>query len=241
MATEQETAALVPVDLTALTIPQLAEAARGLGPALAGKIREDAQKIRAERVGSVHDADTFALIRSLAAAHDVLSAVADGFTAGAAAAQAEAAEDLVAVHGEQDGIPQGRLVVPDLDGTEVVVNTAWKSGARTWSTDTIVETLTSLARLEACDGDDLAALPADVEAAYLLGVETGARRMHTGLDTIGALKDPSATKVDALARVLAGTGRDRLARALQAASVAGARVYVGVTLKREAAKARRRR
>jgi hypothetical protein len=228
-------------ELAALTIPQLAAAAAGLGPALAARVRETAQAIRNDRApGRVHAADTFALVRSLTAAQEVLSDVARGFTAGADAARQEIAEDIIAVHGEQDGIPGGRLVVPDLDGTEIVARPDFGSAGRSWDVSTLVETLISVARLGAEPIVGAGIPVADLGEAYVAGLEAGARAMAGLLEEIGAFKDPAVTKVDALGRKLAGQGHDRLTRALDASSAPGTRRYKGVVVEREAAKTRRR-
>lgn len=76
---------------------------------------------RAER-GQVHaPEDTYALVRSLAAVRDGAADYAHAFTLIRNEIDGHVQEELELAVGEQDGVPNSGMKVPDVDGTDIVV------------------------------------------------------------------------------------------------------------------------
>lgn len=74
---------------------------------------------RADRGDICQPEDVSPLVRALAGARDAFSEYANAFSSAAALAKRELDEELVQAVGEQDDIPNGPLLVPDTDGTDI--------------------------------------------------------------------------------------------------------------------------
>jgi hypothetical protein len=98
-------------------LPAPAELGKGLKTAF-----RDAVGRERERRGDVTSpADVAAMVIAVEGIRDLYGDYARVFKAVADDAKAVLGEELVAVHGEHDGIPQGRLNVADVDGSLITV------------------------------------------------------------------------------------------------------------------------
>lgn len=234
-----------------IVVDDLELAAKGLRPALVDAVRERVRLVRADRPTVVTDADVFPLVRQLTHAEEVLRRIGSAWTGAADECRAIAGEELLTAKGEQDGIPTGRLIVPDGDGTEIVVKAKTTRLPDTFDVSGIVGVVGDQAARSVFDGgcgcdtspettggpdelcpehgrpESLAAAAAREAAAFVL--------------TLLSSPKWASTKLDAFARALAAAGHDTDAGVLQQARTKGAEQWNGQTeVTREEAKRRRR-
>lgn len=201
-------------------------------------------EMRAARGTVVTQEDTYELTRRLAHAQSVFGQWAAAFTAAGKACVGHIEDELIAGVGEQDGIPVGRMVVPTGGGHEYVISPKYRPGPDRWDVASIIGVVCDLAvasqPVPTTDPDN-DGLQAHEKALTEYASEVAGDACHKLLGLISSPKW-SSTKVDALRRQVAGNGTDgdRLAGVLGQARNRGERVYEGVTVELEEAKARRR-
>jgi len=246
----------ISADTGAVNITELDERTKGLGRELVAAVREHAVLVRRNRPTVVTDADVFALVRELTHGEEVLRRVGREFGKGADECVGLVGEELLIAKGEQDGIPTGRLIVPDGDGTEIVVKAVTTRAPDTYDVSGIVGVVADVAARQvaagppcSCDGPEGDGgcehhnpNPDSVvtEREQLIAAEV-ARVACTEL--LGLLSSPkwASTKLDAFARAVAAVGHDGDAGVLQQARTRGAEQWNGKTeVVRETAKTRRR-
>lgn len=219
---------------------------------LEGALATAVAEMRAARGAVVSQEDTYELVRRLAHAQSVLSQWAGAFTAASKACTGHIEDELITAVGEQDGIPVGRMVVPT-GGQEYVVSPAYRAGTDSWDVHSIIGVVADVAAAEhaasgcSCNWDgNPETYDGPAQDCVVHGdPATVAREVagNAGHKLLGLLASPkwASTKVDALRRSLAGNAEgDRLASVLGQARNKGERVYTGVTVELEEAKARRR-
>lgn len=199
-------------------------------------------EMRAARGTVVTQEDTYELVRRLAHAQSVFGQWAAAFTAAGKACTGHIEDELITAVGEQDGVPMSRMVVPT-GGQEYVVSPKYRAGTDRWDVASILGVVCDLAvagqPVPTTDPDN-DGLQAHEKALREYASEVAGDACHK---LMGLLSSPkwSSTKVDALRRQVAGsTDGDRMAGVLGQARVKGERVYEGVTVELEEAKARRR-
>lgn len=222
-----------------------------LKPGLIDAVRERVRQVRAVRPAVVTDADVFPLVRQLTYAEEVLRRIGTAWTGAADECRAIAGEELLTAKGEQDGIPTGRLIVPDGDGTEIVVRAKTTKLPDTYDVSGIVGvTAEAAARAVAAKGCECLHPAAGGDGPerdcpehgdpIVVGAEVARLACH---ELLGLLSSPkwASTKLDAFARALSAAGHDADAGVLQQARVKGAEQWNGATeVVREEAKKRRR-
>lgn len=177
-----------------------------------------ARKARGEVTSSE---DVFDLVRSLQRTREVLGDYARALTSAANVAGQEIEEDLKYAVGEQQGIPNSGLTVPDTDGTDIKI-TLDMPGTHTIDKDEVLpavaaevlyqyDAVTGAANLGvavalATDDQEQAVAKANLEA-FLADV------LVHGMNASHALGSFSlqVSKVKAFAKTLAGRGEDALA------------------------------
>jgi len=192
------------------------------------KIEHGVAAMRAER-GDVHmPEDTFALQRELAYAKDVLGEYGRAFAAAEKVALQIAEEELIEAVGEQDGIPNEPLIVPDGRG-DVRVAPDFKNEYQ-FDLDSLIEVVavrwgSDLARLIALDG----AAPPNVDVPV-----TAVRTVRDALNELLSLGSflPSVRAVDAYAKHVARQGDDNMSAVVRSAK-RKTRKYKGVKITRE--------
>jgi hypothetical protein len=224
-----------------IDVEALDAATRTLGPALKDAVRERVRLVRADRPPVVTDADVFPLVRQLTAAEDVLRRIGRAWTGAADECVSIAGEELLTAKGEQDGIPQGRLIVPDGTGQEIVVKAKTQRAPDTYDAAGIVGVIADAAvRAEqVC----ITSEAADAPVSLFTAEEAAGMARLACTQLLEVLTSPrfASTKVDALARTLAAAGHDTDAGVLQQARIRGAQSWNGATeVVREEAKRRRR-
>lgn len=234
-----------------IVVDDLDAYSKGLRPALVDAVRERVRLVRADRGTVVTDADVFPLVRQLTAAEEVLRRIGGAWTGAADECRSIAGEELLTAKGEQDGVPQGRLIVPDGTGHEIVVRAKVKRGADTFDVSGIVGVVAeAAARAHAAKGCGCLPYEAGGDGPErdcvvhgdppVVAAEVARLACH---ELLGLLSSPkwATTKLDAFARALAAAGHDGDAGVLQQARVKGAETWDGTTeVVREEAKARRR-
>ena len=207
-------------------------------------------EMRAARGTVVSQEDTYELVRRLAHAQSVLGSWASAFTAASKACVQHIEDELITGVGEQDGIPVGRMVVPTGGPHEYVVSPAYRAGSDVWDVASIIGVVADVAAAEhaapGCSCDTGPGTEGPEQDCVVHGDPAMVSRevaANAGHKLLGLLASPkwASTKVDALRRSLAGTPEgDRMASVLGQARNKGERVYTGVTVELEEAKARRR-
>lgn len=216
-----------------------------LGKALIARLREEVARVRQERGEVVTAADTFELMRSLAAAQDKFTDYGRAFTSAAKVVKQEVEEELKFAVGEQDDTPLGSLSVPDTDGTTIKVGVQ-NENEHTIDRDQLFSAIAAKVLLETGAVDGALALGVEFLAMQTIGLESEvAGKMETFLAgvIVEAMESavavgtyaPQVSKVRALATYLAGKGADGLAGIVTSA-VRTKKIYKGITVKREQAK-----
>jgi hypothetical protein len=260
-ATEEapEPALLVPA-LSSLDLDQLRAAAPALRSQLIEALRADATERRAARGAVVTPEDTYDLVRRLTAAQEVLTQFSQAFADAAREAAALIAEEAVTAMGEQDGVPNGSLFVPDGAGQRIAVSNEWDSNSKadTWDVGSLVGWLIedelaevkasrrrearerAEARAAAADptGEGVQPKPLDPAelAAELAWYESDAQQVahEVVLRLLGLGRfSPSVKALDALRLRLAERGRDAEAAVIAQLRTRGPRLYKGVKITRE--------
>jgi len=224
--------------------------ATGLRSQLEHGLQMAVAQMREARGTVVTQEDTYELVRRLAHAQDVLTKTGKAFTDAAKACTGHIEDELILGVGEQDGVPVGRMVVPT-GGQEYVVSPSYRPGPDVWDVGSIVGVVADVAAAEhAASGCHCQPYEAGGDGPerdcvvhgdpVTVSQEVAGNACHK---LLGLLASPkwASTKVDALRRSLAGTpDGDRMAGVLGQARNKGERVYQGVTVELEEAKARRR-
>lgn len=204
--------------------------------------RELNEQVTAERAvrGEVHQPeDVYALVRKLAGAADAFSEYANAFSSAAAAAKRELDSELIAAVGENDGVPLGGLVVPDLNGTDIRFNLD-KGNVHDIDADQVISIV--ITNLIAISRDTEPEWDEDLDDAqayrdryelWMAGV------MRVAIDRVLTLGTYAmqVSKVRAFEADLAGTGADQEAAVVRGA-VATTAKYRGVKVERKQRKSR---
>lgn len=252
----------LPVTLPALAdldLDQLRTAAPALRAALIDGLRADVTDRRAARGVVAAPEDTFDVVRRLTDAGEVLRSFASAFTEAAKEADALTAEEATIALGEQDGVPNGSLFVPDGVGQRIAVRADWGPGDSVWDVGSLIGWLIedevadvkasrrrearerAEARQAAADphGEGIEPPPLDpvALATELAWYESDAREVAHGvalrLLNLGSYT-PSASAIKNLRTKLAELGRDAEASIIAGVRSVGPRRYRGVKITREA-------
>lgn len=217
----------------ALDIDGIAALNVGLRANLEAAVRAAATNLRQARGTVVTPEDTFDLTRRLVHAQEVLNQTAAAFTAAGKACTLEIEEEVRLGVGEQNGVPNGRMVVPS-GGVEYVISPEYSTAPDTWD-------LVSIVGVVADRATALAESPRDPDEPW---TQDDAREVAAEACTIllGLIASPKlkTTAVDALSRTLAGEGDDTRAGVLRQSRVRGGSTYKGVKVTAEEPKQRRR-
>lgn len=234
----------------ALDLDALAAGAVHLRAQLEHALATAVMEMRAARGTVVSQEDTYELVRRLAKAQEVFGQWAGAFTAAGKACTQHIEDELLTAVGEQDGIPTGRMIVPTGGAHEYVVTPEYRAGSDTWDVHSIIGVVADVAAAEhAASGCSCEPYPSgdgperDCVVHGDPAVVSQEVAANAGHKLLGLLSSPkwASTKVDALRRSLAGTPEgDRMASVLGQARNKGERVYQGVKVELEEAKARRR-
>lgn len=178
----------------------------------------DARQARGDVTSSE---DVFDLVRSLQKTREVLGDYARSLTTTANIAGQEIEEELKNAVGEQEGIPNSGLTVPDLDGTDIKISLDMP-GTHTIDKDEVLpavaaevlyqfDAVTGVANLGvavalAPDEHEQAVAKANLEAFLADMLVHGMNASHA-LGSFGL----QVSKVKAFAKTLAGRGEDALA------------------------------
>lgn len=170
------------------------------------RLEEAVAKVRAER--TVHSPeDTFALIRSVQGASELMIEYGKAFTAVAATGKKILEEELFEAVGEQDGIPLSGLTVPHRAGGDIRLGVRVKN-EYFFDMDQVVAALAALVASEweaALESGDTDATPTSAPQVFARAVAMRA------LELMGATK-PKVTQVKRVAHDLSANGDDQLAR-----------------------------
>lgn len=183
------------------------------------RINESYYALLQER-GEVHTPeDTFAMQRRLGGTRDQFTGFMDAFKAAAALLKELQEEELVLAVGEQDGVPNQGLTIPDAEGDIRISLDAPKSYT--------IDVNQLVAVLMTNIGDQ-------VQAKEMVGWEAVE---HAVTETVKALQDwgkvePQVSKVRAWAATLARSGRDRDAAVVRGA-ISEKTPYKGVKFERK--------
>lgn len=216
---------------------------RDFGRLLRERLESEIKRVRDERGDVQAPEDAFALVRSLQAFREVMEEYAHAMTSAARVAVQEAEEELLSAVGDQDGVPNSGLTVPDIDGTEIKMSLL---NPRTHHIDQaiVLDVLTAdaLGRLDVVQGtiDYVANLIINPEQQPEIteNLETFlAGAIRNTIDEALALGTYSqqVTKVKAFGKALAGRGEDKLAGVISQSMKVTTR-YAGVKLAREEGK-----
>lgn len=168
--------------------------------------------------GEVHTPeDTFAMQRRLGATRDQFSGYQDAFKAGAGRLKEIQEEELVLAVGEQDGVPNQGLTIPDAEGDIRISLDAPKSYSI--DMDQLVAVLISNLL-------DSAPVAGDVDLIQYAVTETVAALQGWGK------VEPQVSKVRAWAATLARNGRDKDASVVSGA-ISESTPYRGVKFERK--------
>lgn len=178
--------------------------------------------------------DAFPLLRRLGGMSETARDYSRAFADFAREVEARAGDDLIEMHGEDDGIPRGSAKVPDSDGSVIKVAPDYVN-EYAFDVDALISA--HVARLLADDqhrarlgemfaaefegdGDRSTELLADVIAAAVHGV------LELGKFT------PQVTKTRALAKILSQHGQDRVASTISDATTKTVK-HKGTKIERE--------
>lgn len=201
-------------ELTPLpSLPPGMPSPRALTEALTEQLGQHITAARKAR-GEVHAAeDTFPLVRSMVASHELLADYARSFTTAAKIVTQELESELLDAAGEQDGIPAGGVTVADIEGDIRLTPH--------FDTEYDIE-LSTLIAVVISDAIDQVG-PANSEAAASDAVET--------LLSLGSFT-PQVSKVKAYAKQLARREQDKAASVVSG-TVRKKQTYRGVKAKRK--------
>lgn len=216
-------------------------APRELAAMLREVLESEIVRVRQER-GDVHaPEDTHALIRSLQAFREAAGDYGRAFSTVAGVAGQEIEQELLSAVGEQDGVPNSGMGVPDADGTTIKVSID-SSNSYDIDADSVYPTLAELlvathpslvddilnaAVSVALDIDDRPRLMAEFSGAINQALVLAMNE----LSTIGTVT-LQVTKVKALAASLGRLGADKLA-SVATGAIRKTTSHKGVSIKRE--------
>jgi len=211
---------------------------RDISTALQAELVARVERERAVR-GDVHQPeDVYALVRSVAAARELLQDYARAFSSAAALAGTVLEEEHLAAVGEQDGVPLAGLTVPDLDGTDIRFGL---STSNTHTIDTNQVIMTVINTLIQVTRDTEPSWPDDEDFdTYRDRYETW--MAHVMRRVVGQVMELGSytmqvSKVRALAAELAGGGFDAESAVVRGA-ISTSKNYRGVTVERKERKKR---
>jgi hypothetical protein len=170
--------------------------------------------------------DVFVMVRAVEAFRDLIGGYSRGLKKVDDDAKAVHAEELLEVHGDQEGIPQGRLYVPDDDGTLIPsvkpdVDTIYNIDAG--------QILSVIALWLSAQWQDDPARPEPAEAPEKFAVAVTQRVM----EMLGATAKIKITHARGLREQLRAHGEDLLAETTEDAIRAGtSHKFKGVTVDR---------
>lgn len=216
----------LPQEVRALPAPSV------IGDALK---RELSARVSAERAarGDVHiEEDVYPLVRALSSAHDLLGEYASQFAAAARVARAELDNELMVAAGEQDGVPQAALTVPD--GSVNVRLAPAFGNTHNIDTDQVIDTVIALA-LDLSRGTEPEQGPEEEDPVYLARYEqwmAGVIRLAVNRVLELGSYSMQVSKVQTFSEQLAATGTDDLSAVVRG-SVRTTRTYQGVKYERK--------
>lgn len=205
---------------------------RDVGTMLVANLAVRVHNAREARGGVTQPEDVNALVRSLGGAKEMLEDYARAFTTAAQEAGHYLREEHLSAVGEQDGVPQSGLKVPDLDGTDIVF-TLDQPNSHTVDQDQVIAVAINR-RLEL--HRDTEPIQADDEPSYLY-LERYEQWMFIVMrlavaDVLGVgTYTMQVSKARAFAAQLAGEGRDAAAAVVRGAINTTTR-YRGVKVER---------
>jgi hypothetical protein len=97
-------------------LPQTMPSPRDLAKALEHSLAEHVAHLRRERGDVSLPSDVFELVRSLTKSYEVLKDYESAFSKAVKIVKEEMEEELCEAMGDQDGVPNGGMTVPDLEG-----------------------------------------------------------------------------------------------------------------------------
>lgn len=224
----------IPDSLGAINLDRMREAAPVLRGRLIDMLRAEATAARASRGTVVVPEDTYDLVRRTTAAGEVLRQWRDAFEAAAKEADAIAEEEALTAMGSYPGVedaPSGSLFVPDGADQRIAVTPDWKPGESTWDLDTLEAWVAEQTVADEGVGTDTDRPVFTAQEAISL--------VRDGMDKLIRLCNkvtPSASKIEAERKRLAGLGRDTDAGVLRQVRTVGPRRYLGVKITREVGK-----
>jgi hypothetical protein len=206
-------------------------------------LESEIQRVREERGPVAAPEDTFALVRSLQSFWEVMAEYSRVISGVVKVAKQEQEEELKTAVGDQDGVPNGSLTVPDTDGTAIKLTLsapnvhtidveplraalAWEILATTDVTEQVMET----AMAAVMELDDRAKALEDLESTMMRAITLALARQ----EELGKF-EPQVSKVRALAKTLASAGFDNVA-ATVTRSITTKKDYKGITPSRETPK-----
>jgi hypothetical protein len=210
----------------ALDLDSLRTLADGLRPALIDALRSSVRDLRAARGTVVTPEDTYDAVRRLVDAGEVLRRLRDAFEGAAVEADALVAEEAVIANGEQDGVPNGSLFVPDGAGQRICVRNDWANGKDAWDVGSLVGWLIE------DEVSDYMATGEITETDLEDDLRQVARNAVDRLLSLGRFT-PSVTAIEGLRRRHAERQDDATAALLRQLRTKGERIYKGVKITRE--------
>jgi hypothetical protein len=235
---------LLPVPWTD-TVGQLdTDTMRKLAPeirtGLIDALRSSATAVRAARGTVVTPEDTYDLVRRLTAAQEALTQWQQAFAAAADEAAALVAEEAATANGEQDGIINGSLFVPDGEGQRIAVRNDFGNRPSVWDVGTLTGWVIEeeIADYKAGDPLQTALRRAGTSAPMMWDddqVQQVARAVVDRLLDLGTYT-PKVSAVESLRKKLAGQQRDADATVIGQVRHVGPAPYKGVKITREEVK-----
>jgi len=198
----------------------------GIRPWLRGRLDEAVARIRTARGEIDGPEDVYPLVRSTEGYRDLMAAYGRAFKGAAEDAKAVLEEELLEVVPEQDGIPLGRLHVPNRDGTTIRV-AAKTENEHDVDRDQVLAALAALVAEEWAarrETDDTCEWPGSSPEQF--AIEVAAR----ALEMMGAAKI-KVTHARALAARLDQLAAPGLAQVVRDA-IRTKRIYKGVQVER---------
>jgi hypothetical protein len=229
---------LLPVPWTD-TVGQLdTDTMRKLAPeirtGLIDALRSSATAVRAARGTVVTPEDTYDLVRRLTAAQEALTQWQQAFAAAADEAAALVAEEAATANGEQDGIINGSLFVPDGEGQRIAVRNDFGARPSVWDVGSLagwlIEDELSNTQGAINRGGDSAQAGWSADDAQQVARNVVDRLLDLGTYT------PKASAVESLRKKLAGQQRDADAAVIGQVRHVGPAPYKGVKITREEAR-----
>lgn len=157
--------------------------------------------------------DAYRTLRRLGGMSETARDYSRAFVDFAREVEARAGDDLIAMHGEDDGIPKGSASVPDLDGTTLKIKPDYLNEYE-FDVDALISAaIASLLEQEAVRGQVGKMFQAEFSGEAERSVELLVDVMTMAVSNVLALGkfQPQVTKTRALAKMLSGWGQDAVA------------------------------